>query len=189
MAEDNLVGFRHYETKETFNAELAQGLIKSGDLSFIKDSNEIHTHNKFYKGVSWSIIEPALPSSISIKIADNSSHQVTLNLNVTQGTYKFYKYLTQHGTVKAANNYHIFIALNDLPSGIEDYFESMAPGNNGSMSLVFDNGQYTIRLINPSGTVQSPFARGINLGSISASDYNYIRNNMSSASILEISKA
>lgn len=48
MANNNLVGFRHYETREDFEKDKEQGLISQGDISFIADDKVINTHSEDY---------------------------------------------------------------------------------------------------------------------------------------------
>lgn len=48
MDDNNLVSFRHYDTKEEFSSDLSKGTIDEGAISFIKDSKKIYTHDEFY---------------------------------------------------------------------------------------------------------------------------------------------
>ena len=42
--------FKHYQTKAKFLTDLGDSKINNGDLCYIKDTQEIYTHNQYYRG-------------------------------------------------------------------------------------------------------------------------------------------
>lgn len=46
----------HFNTKQTFSEKYQNNEILDTSIVFIKDANEIHTHNTSYNFVNWSIL-------------------------------------------------------------------------------------------------------------------------------------
>ena len=47
----------HFNSKDNFSNEVANGNILDTSIVFIKDSKEIYTHGNLYKSVNWSVLE------------------------------------------------------------------------------------------------------------------------------------
>ena len=50
----------HFNSKDNFSNEVANGNILDTSIVFIKDSKEIYTHGNLYKSVNWSVLEKPL---------------------------------------------------------------------------------------------------------------------------------